>query len=199
MEKFKELWKNPRYNALIKLGGWFIFFLLIVVLCSFSTNDPKNEKEDNVNKSEVVFIDIETVKNNLLMNNYEYKYTVSNLVEKSLVVYNGEISDGVDNGYYESKTEIYKYSCTLEKCYKVFTDHQEEYEMSYPLEYIMSVFELIKDTEPVVTEDVETKIYKYNIDVQGNIEEVEIVTSLTDIISINQTTQKETYEIILEK
>ena len=27
-ETFKELWKIPRYNALIKLGLYFVFFLV---------------------------------------------------------------------------------------------------------------------------------------------------------------------------
>lgn len=200
MKKIKELWAIPRYKALIKLGGWFIFFLLIIILCSLPTNTKNIKTDDKSKDNETKYVQFETMQSNLLANNYRYMLTLTNSTEQSLIVYNGEINEGIDNGYYESKTEIYKYSCTLEKCYKVYTDHQEEFEMeSYPLSYIIFVFDLIKNVEPNIIEENNTRNYKYTVDIQGYDCEVEIKTSLNDIMSINLQTQKENYEIKLEK
>lgn len=200
MKKIKELWAIPRYKALIKLSGWFIFFLLIIILCSLPTNTNNIKTDDKSKENEIEYVEYETMKNNLLSNNYRYTLTLTNFAEQSLIVYNGEINDGIDNGYYESKTEIYKYSCTLENCYKVYTDHQEEFEMeNYPLSYIIFVFDLIKDDEPDILEENNTRNYKYIIDIEEDDWEVEIKTSLNDITNINLKTQKENYEIELEK
>ena len=37
MEKFKELWANPRSKAIIKLGAWFVFLIAIVIFSAFSS------------------------------------------------------------------------------------------------------------------------------------------------------------------
>lgn len=200
MDKLREIWKNPRYKALIKLSGWFIFFFLIVILCSLSQNNS-NLKDNNIKKEEPKkFVELDILQNNILTNTYKYSYKINNLALQTLEVYNGEISDGQDSGYYESKTEVFKYSCTLEKCYKVFTDHQEEYKMdNFALTYIISTFELIKDVSPDIKLDENIKTYSYLVDVQGVDWEVVIKTSLEDITEIYLKTQKETYELKLEK
>lgn len=200
MDKLKKAWTNPRYKALIKLSGWFIFFLLIVILCCLSPGNSNIKSENHQKEETKSFVDLDTLKSNLLINTYKYSYKISSLIEQSLVVYNGELNDGIDNGYYESKTEIFKYSCTLEKCYKVFTDHQEEFDMdTFALSYIISIFDLIKDVAPNINEDENIKIYNYFVDIQGVNWEVIIKTSYEDIIDINLKTQKEIYELKLTK
>lgn len=201
MEKFKEMWANPRYKAIIKLGAWFVFLIVIVVFSSLSSpKESNNIPTDETQKEEVVFASLEEMQNNILVNSSKYNLKILNIVDNSVSIYTGEINEGIDVGYFESATEVYKYSCTLENCYKLYTDHQEEFEMeSYPLLYINNVFEMIKGKEADITIKEENKIYKYNIDVQGYIWEIEITTSLTDIISIKEVTPKEKYEIYLEK
>lgn len=200
MKNFKEIWENQRYKALIKLACWFIFFLLIFLFCSFSSEPTKVKKEGKVNEQETTFLDFEAMKSNLLTQSYDYTYNVTNEIDKTLEVYNGKIVEGVDNGYYESKTVVYKYSCTLEKCYKEFTDHKEEFDINnYPLKYILSVFELIKEVNPIIVNEDDKKIYKYSIVDQDNTIEVKIVTSSVDIININEVTSNITYDLNLSK
>ena len=171
MEKFKEMWANPRYKAIIKLGFWFVFLIVIVVFSSVSSPKETNSiPNSEMDKEEIVFASLDDMQNNILLNNSKYSLKVSNVVNNSLLVYDGEIVEGVDIGYFESTNEVYKYSCTLEGCYKLYTDHQEEIEMqSYPLLYISDVFQMIKDKEADVTISGENKIYKYNLDIQGYI------------------------------
>ena len=50
MDKFKEIWNNPRYNALIRLGLWFIFFTLVIIFIRLSPKEevPRVEEEVQV-------------------------------------------------------------------------------------------------------------------------------------------------------
>lgn len=70
MDKFKKIWNNPRYNALIRLGLWFIFFSFVIIFIRISPkeeNKPKNEvtkqvtytdiKKDFINSSVMLTID----------------------------------------------------------------------------------------------------------------------------------------------
>ena len=45
MDKFKQIWNNPRYNALIRLGLWFIFFTLVIVFIRLSPKEEVPKKE----------------------------------------------------------------------------------------------------------------------------------------------------------
>lgn len=200
MDKFKELWANPRYKAIVKLGLWFVFFLIIIIVCSFSAETKTPVLNNNEEEKEVViFKSLAELKDKLLNSNVNYLYKLTNYVENSTTIFNGNLFEGIDVGYYESKTEIYKYSCTLEKCYKVFTDHQEEFQIdNYPLLFITNVFAKFNELEAETTIDKETKTYTYLEDVQGVEWKTEIKTSLSDITSIKLTTQKEMYEINFE-
>ena len=48
MDKFKQIWNNPRYNALIRLGLWFIFFTLVIVFIRLSPKEEVSKKEEKV-------------------------------------------------------------------------------------------------------------------------------------------------------
>ena len=48
MDKFKQIWNNPRYNALIRLGLWFIFFTLVIVFIRLSPKEEVPKKEEKV-------------------------------------------------------------------------------------------------------------------------------------------------------
>ena len=55
MDKFKEIWNNPRYNALIRLGLWFIFFTLVIIFIRLSPKEevPRVEEEVQVTYSDI--------------------------------------------------------------------------------------------------------------------------------------------------
>lgn len=197
MDKFKEIWANSRYKAAIKLCGWFLFLMIILIFCSVSSNNNHNTVENNKEENKIVFASFAEMQKNLLNKNYKYTYKFANNKSNNLIVYNGEINDGVDTGYYESKTETYKYSCYDEKCYKLFTDHQEEIEMKSPI--ITSIKNLIdllavKTLNEEINDD--TKVYSFSMD--ENNKKIKITTSLTDITNIKVDSLDETYEISFE-
>lgn len=200
MEKFKEMWSNPRYKAIIKLGAWFVFLIVIVIFSAFSSNSNSNNVPNDIKKEEtVVFSSFEEMQNNLLVKDYKYTYKVANNNVDSLEVYNGEVKDSVESGYYESKEEIYKYSCAESKCYKVFTDHQEEIQIASPvLTKLNSVFELVKDKTLTEKIEGEAKTYSYNSSDSSELKEFKITTSLNNITNIRVVTLNETYEISFE-
>lgn len=55
MDKFKKIWNNPRYNALIRLGLWFIFFTLVILYIRLS---PKQEIKPEIEEKTITYSDI---------------------------------------------------------------------------------------------------------------------------------------------
>lgn len=200
MDKFKELWANPRYKAIMKLGLWFIFLLIIIIASTFSSSNKEQVLNNNdIQKEEVNFPSLIDLENKLFNTKVKYTYKVNSFVDNDTIIYNGEINEEIDTGYYESKTEIYKFSCTLEKCYKLFTDHQEEYLIdNYPLKFIKNTFETVNNLKSTEHINESVKTYTYITNVQEEDWKIEIKTNLTDITSIKLTTPKELYEISFE-
>lgn len=200
MDKFRELWANPRYKAIIKLGAWFVFLIIIVIFSAFSTNSNTSDiTNDNKEEETVVFDSFDTMLNNLFAKDYKYTYKVANNTLNTLEVYNGEVKNFVETGYYESKEEIYKYSCSEVKCYKVFTDHQEEIQIASPvLTKLNNLFELVKEKTLTEKVDGETRSYSYTALTEDELKEVKITTSLKNITNIHVVALNETYEISFE-
>lgn len=85
IKKFKELWANPRYKALLKLGLWFIFIAILVSMVRTGaevkeTINPKIESYEVVYKitSEDKNYTVNGVhfkeKEKLIMDTYTYYY-----------------------------------------------------------------------------------------------------------------------------
>lgn len=104
--KFKELMKNSRYRAIIKLFLWFLFFALLYLIINngmvtskyVSNNSNNNGKIKKTNDA------IENYKN---MKNYEYMYTFTyNDGSDKTIIVNGTYFDEKyyfsigDNNYY---------------------------------------------------------------------------------------------------
>lgn len=91
MKKFKEIWSNPTYNALIRLGLWFIFFSLVITFIRIS---PKKEtvKEDEVKT--VTYSDIKKsfTKDSLMLTMDSEKYYVTGVIKDN--VFSGTIQSG---------------------------------------------------------------------------------------------------------
>lgn len=199
MEKFKELWANPRSKAIIKLGAWFVFLIAIVIFSAFSStsNFSDNNKYEE-EKTKVVFNSLNDMKNNLLTKNYKYIYKLYNKTDKELTIYSGSVNGLEEAGYYESNKEIYKYLCS-DKCYKVFTDHQEEMALSRPVKNKLEIlFEDLKNITLKEEENKDIKIYSYNSMDENSYKEIKITTSVSEITSIHIVTDAETYDIDFE-
>lgn len=66
---FKQLWKNPKYKATIKLGFYLIFVFLIVFIIRFCGNE-------NVNSTTSVK-EVTPIQKLEAMNNYEYEININ--------------------------------------------------------------------------------------------------------------------------
>lgn len=199
MEKFKELWANPRSKAIIKLGAWFIFLLMIFIFSAFSSStNSVNNNNNQEEKQEVIFKTFEEMKSKLLTAKYNYTYKLNNTTDNSLKIYSGSVNGLEETGYYESKEEVYKYLCS-DKCYKVFTDHQEEIILASPVKSKLEV--LFGDLKAITLKEEENnaiKIYSYNSLGDIGYKEIKITTSINEIISIHVVAGTETYDINFE-
>lgn len=89
--RFKEIWANPRYKALIKLGMYAIFFgslfLISYISTSFREKTPVDNKTNNL----------------ILLDNYKYKYeiTINNNNIKEVITYNGIETSATNSGTIE--------------------------------------------------------------------------------------------------
>lgn len=90
-DKFKEIWANPRYKALIKLGMYALFFgslfLISYISTSFRGKTPVDNKTNNL----------------ILLDNYKYKYeiTTNNNNIKEVITYNGIETSATNSGTIE--------------------------------------------------------------------------------------------------
>lgn len=98
MDKFKQIWNNPRYNALIRLGLWFIFFTLVIVFIRLSPKEEVSKKEEKV---QITYNDIkkEFANSSVMLTMSNDTYYVSGVIKD--VVFNGTIqNDGITNKVY---------------------------------------------------------------------------------------------------
>lgn len=101
---FVKLWYNPRSHALIVLGLYFLFFLILIIFLNISdnkTSKSNNLKGSNINdlflnleKKEITYdYIIKTGKKNYLFNGKKYNDSIT-----GLLTFNGEnINIKVDN------------------------------------------------------------------------------------------------------
>lgn len=98
MDKIKQIWNNPRYNALIRLGLWFIFFTLVIVFIRLSPKEEVPKKEEKV---QITYSDIkkEFVNSSVMLTMSNDTYYISGVIKDG--VFNGTIqNDGITNKVY---------------------------------------------------------------------------------------------------
>ena len=89
---------NPRYNALIRLGLWFIFFTLVIVFIRLSPKEEVPKKEEKV---QITYNDIkkEFANSSVMLTMSNDTYYVSGVIKDG--VFNGTIqNDGITNKVY---------------------------------------------------------------------------------------------------
>ena len=118
---FKELWANPRYKALIKLGMWAAFFILMFlisfVVSLFNKTTNYQKKDNSAIKEEKVETNISILLRNLKTSDYSYEYRITNA--EVTYSYNGTKDNNTDKGYYENGNDIIKYEIKEGLYYRV--------------------------------------------------------------------------------
>lgn len=112
ISKFKELWKNPKYNAIIKICMYMLFILILVLIVRLGSNA---DKASNIN----------TNIHNLNYNNmssYEYEIIIKNNKENINIkgIKFNECND------FEIVGEMEKYSIIDNKLYKTLNEEYVE-------------------------------------------------------------------------
>lgn len=79
IKKIKELYNNPRGKAILFLGAYFIFFIILII--GFRTG---NNSDNKVSKDDNELYNFSLIENN----NYHFKYTDS--YDNNLVLYEGD-------------------------------------------------------------------------------------------------------------
>lgn len=129
--KIKQIWNTKRGKALIKLGGWLLFFLLlgscVAVLGNnnkdFQKTEHQNEKK---NDERIMYKDLKSMLEDLQKENIRYEYTITNFITTEKISFHGEKIDQIETGYRESKIGIIKYKIVEGKTYQIFVDSEEE-------------------------------------------------------------------------
>ncbi len=134
MDKKNTFWQTERGKAAIKLILWAIFIVILIVIVLFSERDTireqfNNSGEDNTTvetpepAEEEDFLSFTTMQENLLNNNYEYIYTISNSL--GTYIYTGIKNPDKEMGYREDSNGIIKYFIMDDVTYRVNLDTTE--------------------------------------------------------------------------
>ena len=125
-----NFWQTERGKAIIKLGGWFIFIIALIIFVLVSEKNANNNVIDdtNSNKDEVTetyeFLLFSEMINNLINGNYEYSYNItSNNIN---YIYEGIKCNNEELGYKESIDKIIKYYINDQNTYQVILNEYVE-------------------------------------------------------------------------
>lgn len=94
MNELKDLWGNPKYNALLKLIIWGIFFIIIYALIIMNSqrtiNNNNEESKKNIYNQKLINLKYNTLKVKYTM----LDYYVEGTVEKNIFIGTIEYTDG---------------------------------------------------------------------------------------------------------
>lgn len=129
----KDFWKTPRGKALIKLGLWGIF---LIVIFAFATIDTPNRstnlfEEEEVEEKEVVqFLLYADMIRNLEKNNYMFSYTIKS-GERTIFLSGKQMGDEITGLKETDKGDVTKYYINKDRVYKVILGNLEIIEDFY--------------------------------------------------------------------
>ena len=172
-----KLMANKRFSSLIYLIMWFIAILIMyfIFIAPFDSDQNNLNTTNEVETIEDIEITpFETMKNNLLENNYSYVYHLNDDV-----IYRGDVLGTQTAGYQETYEGIKRYYIDGDKAYNVNfgvlteIDYEEVFKTYFNVSYI---FSLIENHSPIIVDN----IYSYKIDSNY----INIVTDSENIQSI---------------
>lgn len=193
LEKYKELKKNPRYNALFKLGGWFIFFLILGILGKVAGEFKEITPTDNTPEIKTTYNEIKT---NLLNNNLKIKLNIKKDIE---YIIEGTIIENIFEGTLEYEDSLYKINIENENLYILNKEEKtldEELPLIININYIFpkEIFNLTKDELPIKNQIEEETSYNYKI----NDKEISIYIKEEEIYKITLIEEFTTYKMLID-
>ena len=192
--KFKTAWADPRKKAGIKLLGYLIFFIILLLFASITSH---MNKYTNSNTNPTTTTNIQDKYNDkqkkLLTNKYSINYVINiNNIEYKI---NGNIENNIINGYFETPNGIKKIIFKENNLYEINNEQEILLETEInknliDLEYILN---LIKQNSAIISDKEDTKTYTYNIDTIGL--NIIVATTEENISQINITETTNTYTL----
>lgn len=129
------MWHDRRGKAILKLGMWLIFFV-IMAFAVFLTNLLSEPSSPSINDDSLIphqkkFLNLKDTWELFLSSNYHYQYEIHNKNTNEMTIFQGEKTNGIDIGYRESKIGIIKYRQEDNHTYQILVDHEEEIPFIY--------------------------------------------------------------------
>ena len=195
-----NFWQTERGKAIIKLGGWFIFIIALIIFVLVSEKNANNNVIDDTNsdKDEVTetyeFLLFSEMINNLINGNYEYSYNItSNNIN---YIYEGIKCNKEELGYKESIDKIIKYYINDQNTYQVILDQYVEVTNLYEgidtnFINLEVLFNNLNEYLYNTVKNENTRVITYDKDGY----KVSITTDLENITNISITTDNSVYNL----
>lgn len=204
MKDNNGFWQSEKGKAAIKLGLWMIFIVVLIVIVIISEQGTTNLTDDEVIPPEVEsgentdFNNYSDMLDNLLLDNYEYSYTIT--TENGKYIYTGWKNDNKEIGFREDGNGIIKYFVDESNTYRInmdtleiMTDLYNGFDSSYIDLHLL--FENLSE-------------YLYSVEKNGNIRtinydkegyQVIVTTDIENITNIQITVDTTTYDLEFTK
>lgn len=195
-----NFWQTERGKAIIKLGGWFIFIIALIIFVLVSEKNANNNVIDDTNsdKDEVTetyeFLLFSEMINNLINGNYEYSYNItSNNIN---YIYEGIKCNNEELGYKESIDKIIKYYINDQNTYQVILNEYVEITNLYEgidtsFINLDVLFNNLNEYLYNTVKNENTRVITYDKDGY----KVSITTDLENITNISITTDNSVYNL----
>ena len=181
--KYKEMKKDPRKKAGLKLLGYLIFFIVLILLSIISNGLNKNSVFTNntTTTTSKVIVDKYVEKQNKLM---EDKYFINYEITHNNINYkiNGTIENNIVDGYLESIDVIKKIVIKNNNIFVIENGIESNLEVLFEVNYlnIENLINLVKQNSAFIQEKEDVKIYLYEIENK----KIYITSGKEDIITI---------------
>lgn len=200
--KLKENWKNPRKRAAIKLGFYFIFFVILFCLANISNalknidNTVNNKNNNNVVDKEKQDNKRYSEKQNKLLNS---KHNINYIIKINDIEYkiNGMLNNNIIDGYLESNDGIKKINIENDTIYEIINNEKNILNSVIDTKYINInyIISTIKLENSVILNKDENKNYKYDIYKDGNNLLINVFTNSENIYKIEINVGNEEYQL----
>ncbi len=166
--KFKIAWADPRKKAGIKLLGYLIFFIILLLFASITSHMNKYTSSNTKTTTTTTVQDKYNDKQKKLLTN---KYSINYVININNIEYkiNDNIENNIINGYFETPNGIKKIVFKENNLYEVNNEQEIllESEINKNLIVLEYILNLIKQNSAIISDKEETKTYTYNIDNLG--------------------------------
>ena len=204
MDNKNTFWQSERGKAIIKLGLWMIFIVILIAVVIFSdtrSNDielPPAEETPNTETENYEFVNYNDMIDKLLLNNYEYTYTITTLDNR--YIYTGWKNNNQELGFKEDASGIIKYFIDETGNYRINLDNRElitDLYSNFDASYLnlSMLFDNLSEYLYSVEKNADVRTITY--DKEGY--QVKVITNTDNITNITIVVDTTTYDLEFTK